>query len=410
MNIPHKESSLSGRDDERRSQTRNLEALGTLAGGIGHNFNNLLMSIMGFTEMTQLELPDDHPCQKYLANILTSANQGKELVEQVMTFSGRTSQDKHPLRIGIILKEIVKSFQVLLPPTIKLDCSIKDKNRMLMAEPCQPYQIVTNLLDNAVNALGSTRGSIHLTLSILESDNLPDSFPTELPKGAYFSLTVEDNGPGMDKKTLDRVFEPFFIAGPNFQEKTGMGLPMVYGIVKDLQGHIHIGSRPGKGTNVHILLPTSTTISQIPTASQKGSHHGYGRILFIDDQSEIITWAKKSLTNLGYTVTATDRGDQALEWINQDPSRFDLVVTDLVMPGIEGLELITTINRIAPILPIVVCSGLNKKTATARIAGANVVEIVSKPFTMAEISRILAQALRAESPPHASGIPSRITA
>ncbi|WP_462325039.1 two-component system sensor histidine kinase NtrB [Desulfoplanes sp.] len=391
--IRRKDITMPARDKDRRAQTHNLEALGTLAGGIGHNFNNLLMSIMGFTEMTQLELPDDHHCQKYLANVLTSANQGKDLVEQVLTFCGHTSQDKQPLRIGIVIKEVLKSFQVLLPSGIHLDFSIKDKGKQMVAEPCQPYLVVTNLLENAINALGSSKGNIQVTLDILDQKNLPATFPKELPKGEYFLLSVGDTGPGMDKKILERVFEPFFIAGPNFKEKTGMGLPMVYGIVKDLYGHIHIDSHPGKGTAVHVYLPTSTTSSQTPRERPKASHHGYGRILFIDDQPEIITWAEKSLTTLGYTVTTTTDGNQGLEWFKQDPTQFDLVVTDLIMPGTDGQKIVSTINELHPTTPVILSTGLGKEIAAQQISNGRLAGILTKPFTMGEFSRLIATAL-----------------
>jgi PAS domain S-box-containing protein len=392
--IRRKDITTSALDEKRRAQSRNLEALGTLAGGIAHNFNNLLMGIMGFTEMTQLELADDHPCQQYLSNVLVSAEQGKELVEQIMTFSGRTTQDKHPLRIGIIIKEILKSFQVLLPPTVTLNYSITDKGMKLIAEPCQTYQIITHLLNNAINALGTTKGTIDMTLTIVGPGDLPEGFPDDLARGEYFYLKIEDNGPGMPAQTLERVFEPFFIAGPNFQEKTGMGLPIVYAIVKGLQGTITIQSREGKGTRVHIHLPTDTTLHRSIPTEQRAYHYGYGHILFIDDQPEILEWANRSLTTLGYTITATSKGSDGLALLKQDPSRFDLVVTDLVMPDMDGMEVITTINQIAPNIPVILCSGHNRETVAAEAQKAGVAGMLTKPFTMANFSRMIATALQ----------------
>jgi signal transduction histidine kinase/ActR/RegA family two-component response regulator len=392
--IRRKDITAEFMNDKRRDQSRNLEALGTLAGGIAHNFNNLLMGIMGFTEMTQLELADDHPCQRYLEKVLASTQQGKELVEQIMTFSGQAARVKKPLRIGIIIKEILKSFQVLLPPNITLNYSIKDMGKMLIAEPCQSYQIVTNLLDNALSALGTAKGSIDMQLAIVGPDNLPDIFPDHLPRGEYFCLRIDDTGPGMDRETVKRVFEPFFIAGPNFRQKTGMGLPIVHAIVKDLQGSITVESQKDKGTRVHIHLPTSTTIGQRVQTEQRASHRGYGHILFIDDQPVIIDWARQSLTTLGYTITATTRSREGLAWLKEDPSRFDLVITDLVMPDMDGLEIITTINEIAPNIPVILCSGHDSKTLVEASQGVRVAGMLSKPFTMAEVSKMIATVLK----------------
>jgi PAS domain S-box-containing protein len=395
--IRRKDITTEAMEKKRRAQSRNLEALGTLAGGIAHNFNNLLMGIMGFTEMTQIELADDHPCQQYLNNVLASAEQGKELVEQIAAFSGQTTQDKQPLRIGIIIKEILKSFQVLLPPTITLNYSIKDNDKTLIAEPCQTYQIVTNLLDNAINALGTARGNIDMQLAIVGPDNLPDVFPDHLPRGEYFCLKIDDNGPGMDRETLERVFEPFFIAGSNFQQKTGMGLPVVQAIVKDLQGSITIESQEGEGTRVHIHLPTSTTLDQRVWSEPRISHHGYGHILFIDDQPVLIDWARQSLATLGYTVTATTRSSEGLAWLEQDVSRFDLVITDLDMPEMDGLEVVAAINRIAPNIPVILCSGHNRKTVVEAAQKVRVAAMLNKPFTMAEVSKMIAAVLRHEA-------------
>ena len=380
--------------EKRNEKSRNLEALGTLAGGIAHNFNNILMSIMGFTEICQLELPKDNHCQHYLSNILSSGIQGKELVQQILIFSGKMAHNKFPLEIGIIIKEIAKSFQAVMPGNIQLSFDINDKKQLIRAEPTQPYQILTNLLNNAVEAMDSQPGTIKVTLNTICLDPGDKDLPSNLNPGEFLILKVEDTGSGMDAPTRDRVFEPFFIAGSQSRDKTGMGLPIVYGIIQDLDGDISIASEPGKGTVVTTLLPTIKT-SQQPTSTSRPSplNHGHGRILFIDDQPEIVSWAKISLANLGYEIMATTNSTEALTWVKEDPKKFDLVITDLIMPEISGRKIIVSIHDLNKDLPIIICTGLDKNKAIEQTRDLNIQAILSKPLSMAEFSRAIRKAL-----------------
>ena len=365
-------------------QSQKMEAIGTLAGGIAHDFNNILGAIIGFTELSILDLPPDSPVNDYLNRILLSGNRARELVKQILSFSRKEHQECKPVEIGSVIRESLKLLRPLLPSTVDIRENIQSQSGIIMADTTQIHQILMNLCTNASYAMREKGGLIHIELADIDI-SIP--FPGELKAGPYVMLTVSDTGPGMEKNVMERIFEPYFTTKKH-GEGTGMGLSVVYGIVKNYGGHVIVYSEPGKGTSFHIYLPRIEH-RVIPEISEpvKG---GDERILFVDDEKELVNVYRVMLKNLGYEVTATEDSEEALNLFRQEPYKFDLLITDYTMPKLTGRELSDEILKVKPDFPVILCSGFSETFNKEHAIEAGIKEFLMKPLN----KKIVAQAIR----------------
>jgi signal transduction histidine kinase/ActR/RegA family two-component response regulator len=378
-------------------QARKMEAIGTLAGGIAHDFNNILGAIITCSEIALEELPSDHPVHDDIDTILKAGLRGKALVKQILTFSRSDGQERQAVQIHALIKECLKLFRATLPSTIEIRHCLPDATGRVRADPTQIHQVVMNLFTNAAQAIGAHAGVLEVQLEPVTINAEAATEALNIPGGPYFRLTVKDSGHGMTPDVQERVFDPFFTTRKK-SGGTGLGLSVVYGIVKRNGGAISVDSTPGSGTAFHVFLPRIDPEDAPTSPPQTGSVKGGSeRIMLVDDDPELRYAAVKMLEEMGYKVRTATNGSEALAVFRRDPGRFDLVITDQTMPRMKGTELATHILNIRPGTPLILYSGYQtdpQRLQTAVLAGdLGIRFVLQKPFTRAEIAGTIRAAL-----------------
>ncbi len=376
-------------------QAQKMEAIGTLAGGIAHDFNNILTPIIGYTEMGILVAPPNSPLRTSLDEILKGCHRARDLVRQILAFSRQADNEKKPVRLGTVVNEVRMLLRGSIPPSIELRCDLGCERDIVLANPTQLHQVVMNLCANAMHAMKGKDGVLELTLaSVAVSSKTRGRFP-RLPPGEYVDLTVRDTGSGMDKQTLERIFEPFFTTKRS-GEGTGMGLAVVHGIVTGLQGTIHVESEPGKGSAFHIVLPVvAQSVDVSSAASVSPPKKGVGTVLFVDDDGDIVTMAEQMLSGLGYTPVTCRSSREALEVFRVDPERFDLVITDQMMPTMTGMEMVRELRHMRRAIPVILCTGFSQTVSQAELEECGIRDVLMKPILLRQMAEAIDRALKA---------------
>ena len=374
-------------------QTQKMEAIGTLAGGIAHDFNNILCAIMGYLELVKMDLPPESPINDDLEEVFKASLRATDLVRQILTFSRKTKTDKKAVKLNLLVKETIKLLRASIPSTIEIRRDIPVQCPNVVADPTQIHQIVMNLCTNAYHAMRESGGVLSISLeevTIGPDENLmEDSFKP----GPYLLLEISDTGKGISPEILTKIFEPYFTT-KEVNEGTGLGLSVVHGIVKSHHGHITVYSEVGKGTTFKVYLPAENghedSKSQETVEKVLG---GSERIIFVDDEETLARLGYKLLSNLGYEVTAFSNSLQALKAFSEAPDKYDLIITDMTMPGMTGAEMAKEIKQIRPDIPIILCTGftegLDKKWATEMGFRA----YLTKPVQQKELTDAIRKAL-----------------
>ena len=319
-------------------QLKKMETIGTLAGGIAHDFNNILTPILGYTDMALEELPEESTLKFDIEQINNAATRGKDLVQQILTFSREVNFDKKPIQLNQVVVEVLNLLKASFPPGIEIRQSLEQNIGTILADSTHMHQIIMNLCTNASYAMMGSGGILEVKLDVLKVDNKLARQITNLKKGNYIRLTISDTGHGMDSKTKERIFEPFFTR-KEVGSGSGLGLSVVHGIVNNYEGAITVDSIVGKGTTFTIYLPQFGTSMFNQDELNKTLKKGNEYILFVDDEQEITYMGKKMLENLGYKVTIKSDCLSALEEFKSDPMKYSLLVTDQTMPKMFGTEL-----------------------------------------------------------------------
>jgi PAS domain S-box-containing protein len=373
-------------------QVQKMEAIGTLAGGIAHDFNNILAAIMGYAEMALYDVPEGTAGRRNLEQVLKAGYRGKDLVKQIITFSRRSEQERRPMLVSPIIKETLKLLRASLPTTLEIRQSIEAQAGMVPAEPTQIHQVLMNLCSNAAYAMREKGGVLEIMLADVDISSGDATLHPGLDPGPYLKLTVSDTGHGMDRAIMERIFEPFFTTKKP-GEGTGMGLAVVHGIVKSYGGAIVVESDPGKGTTFEVFLPRiegdslpeADTDVPIPTGSE--------RILFVDDEEDLVDMVQQMLKRLGYNVVAKTNSIEALEVFKAQPDQFSLVITDQTMPHMTGAGLAKELMRIRPDIPIILCTGFSEVINAEKARTLGIREFLMKPFAPREIADIIRHVL-----------------
>ncbi|OGR12417.1 MAG: hypothetical protein A2277_03345 [Desulfobacterales bacterium RIFOXYA12_FULL_46_15] len=350
--------------EDQLRQSQKMEAIGTLAGGIAHDFNNILAGIMGYSELVmedlnKFNLPD--PVRQKMDRVIAASVRAKDLVRQILTFSRSGTGDPFPVKVSLVAKEILQLLKASLPSYIKIETSF-DSDSKIMADPTGLHQIFMNLCTNARDAMAEKGGILSLKLEDVYLDTADIVLPEGISKGQFILISVKDTGHGMEKKILDNILEPFFTTKPP-GKGTGMGLSMVHGIVKSLNGFLKISSTPGEGSLFEVFLPVCKNDSKVKKtmAGVIKKHTGHETILLVDDEILLAEMEQISLESYGYRVTIFSKSSAALEHFKVHGKRYDLVISDVTMPEITGDVLAQKIRSIRPDIPIILCTGYSER-------------------------------------------------
>ena len=371
--------------EERLRQAHKLEAIGTLASGIAHEFNNILCTIVGYGEMSLPELPADSLPHANLRQILLAADRAGNIVRQILAFSRKDIVERKRVRVDTTVREALHLVERTFPSSIEVRQEIRENVGCVLADPTQIQQIVINLCANALHAMREGGGILSVFVEKIAIDEVLSTPHLGPPSGTYALIVVKDTGHGMDQALLARIFEPFFTT-KGAGEGTGLGLAVVHGIVQRLGGTILAESACGKGSTFRVYLPLSDGVEALTPAARPRPIAGSGRILFVDDEPTITEIGRRMLGPLGYAVTALTSSIEALALVTADPGAFDLLITDLDMPKLSGMELIARVRVLRPDLPIILCTGLAEFEDRARADEMRIDGIVLKPFRLADLA------------------------
>jgi len=380
--------------ERQLQQSQKMEAVGTLAGGIAHDFNNILTAILGYSEMVKTQLPPNEKASRDLEQVIQAGHRATHLVQQILTFSRRGEEKLQPLRVQPIIQEALKLFQASLPATIQLKESITTDCGPVLADPTQMHQVLMNLCTNAKDAIDDNPGILNIALSQIEISETFSDCP-QLVHGVYLDLEISDTGCGMNAVTLSKVFDPFFTTKAK-DKGTGLGLAVVHGIIKQHKGEITVFSEPGRGTTFHIYLPvikeeSSTATNNIP----EDIAHGNGeRILFIDDEHSIVDMMRQLLEHIGYMVTTSTNSSEALDIFKNNRDQFDLIITDMTMPEMTGVDLAREIHILEPKMPIILCSGYSEIINKSNAKSFGIDTYLKKPIDKQTLAKVVKSSLQ----------------
>ena len=373
-------------------QSQRMEAIGTLAGGIAHNFNNILGAILGYGEMAQAALPADGPPQRYLQQVMTAGQRGKAVVDQILAFSRRGGHEQRPTQARCVVDEALDLLRASLPSTVAIRTRLEAGNATVLGDPTQLQQVVVNLSANAAQAMNG-HGTLEIALDAVElAGDLALSHGT-LAAGRYVRLTVSDAGRGMDDATAERIFEPFFTTKPA-GSGTGLGLSTVHGIVADHGGAINVKSRPGQGSAFEVYLAHTEAPATTTAPAAAPAPRGRGEtVLLVDDDTPLVLLGEEMLAALGYEPVGFDSSAKALAAFRADPDRFDLVLTDEILPGMTGTQLAAAVHRLRPELPVILMTGHGGEARSNRLRAAGIRGVLQKPLLSRDIAESLARHL-----------------
>jgi signal transduction histidine kinase len=377
-------------------QAQKMEAIGTLAGGIAHDFNNILAAIMGHTELALMQLQQKDQAQRCLSEVLRASDRAKDLVSQILSFSRHSDSELKPLQIAAIVKEALRLIRSTLPTTIDIDRMIQDQDSIIVGNATQIHQILMNLCANAAHAMQGRGGKLTVALEAVDIgfDDLAgnNSLPASLMPGPHVCLTVTDTGHGIPRHLVGRIFDPYFTT----KEKdvgTGLGLAVVQGIVQSHGGVIGVSSTEGQGTRFDIYLPRVKSDIKDEVKTFQALPRGHENILFVDDDPALAELGGKLLTVLGYRVVTETDPQRALEMFLERPQAFDLIITDLIMPGLTGEALAGEILKHKPQIPILVCTGYSERLSEDQLAQSGLKGILYKPITIYHLAQVIRQVL-----------------
>jgi len=380
--------------EEQYRQAQKMEAIGTLAGGIAHDFNNILAAIFGYSELARLRVTADPLAREHLDSVLQAAQRARALVRQILTFSRQQEQERQPVQLRPVVAEPLKLLRATIPTTIDFKVSLGTNLPLVLADSTQIHQVVMNLCTNAAHAMRGRPGCLTVRLDLVSVDEgLAAGLPGLVP-GPHVRMLVGDTGCGMERTTLAHIFEPFFTTkGPS--EGTGLGLSVVYGIVKGHHGAINVESQPGTGTVFQIFFPAvaGEAVAGSETDSESAPRGNGERILVVDDEKPLALLGTSVLKELGYFAVYSTGAADAFARVQANPDGFDLVITDLTMPGQTGLGLARQIRALRPGLPVILSTGFNSAVSADELRDHGIREVLLKPYRLpalgAAVHRVL---------------------
>jgi PAS domain S-box-containing protein len=367
--------------EEQLRQAQKMESLGTLAGGIAHDFNNILTSIIAYTQLLEMhKFPDEDYRKNSLTQILQSAYQASDLVKQIMTFSRKTVPIKEPLILEHVVRDVVKMIRASLPSTIDIQGQIHSERCIVFADSTQMHQVMMNLCTNAAHAMGTRGGILAIKLDIVNLSTKQCQSMNQIIPGKYVEIKISDTGDGIAPENIKQIFNPYFTT-KKLGGGTGLGLSVTHGIIKNHGGDILVSSRLGQGTCFKVFIPyflkegiKGEKTQPMPMPS------GNAVVLFVDDEISIAKGVQIILKHLEYKVISKTSGKQALETFMKTPEQFDVVITDLTMPGMTGDLLALEIKKIRPDIPVILCTGFLEGDPETILSKYGIDAFIRKPY------------------------------
>ncbi|MFH2065168.1 MAG: PAS domain S-box protein [Pseudomonadota bacterium] len=367
-------------------QAQKMQAIGTLAGGIAHDLNNILSVIMGFTEISLSKADAESDMATRSGNVLQACHRGRDLIGKILTFARQEEQEHKPLKINLVISEAMKLLRASIPSTIEFIEKIDQNTGEIMACPTQIHQVIMNLCSNAAYAMKENGGRLEVSLMNYDIDDCSAAQYVHLKPGSYIRLVVTDTGTGMSPETMKRIFDPYFTRKKK-GEGTGLGLSLVHGIVTSLGGSITVNSELGKGSIFQVLIPRIESAPEKMVPSGIECPRGSETILLVDDEELVLKMTAEMLTDLGYKVISHISSIAAYRIFRENPYRFDLLICDQTMPKMTGIELASKIHEIDEWLPIILCSGFSADINREIIHERGIRALLNKPILRIELAQ-----------------------
>jgi two-component system, cell cycle sensor histidine kinase and response regulator CckA len=374
------------RHEEQVRRRQRIEAVGKLAGGVAHEVNNMMTAVLGFSDMALRRLPPDHPAAGDLQEVIKAAGRTARITQQLLAFSRQQHTQPEALSLGDVIRDLTTLLQQSLGADHAVALQVDDDLPSVHADRTQLDQVIINLVLNARDAspAGST---ITVTVEALQLDgNFSERHPdVTFRPGTYVLLAVGDGGHGMDQETIDRAFEPFYTTKPVGQG-TGLGLSTVYGIVKQSEGYVWLYSELGRGTTVKVYLPAVGLSESAAEPLAPVRLHGRERVLVIEDEDMVRAIARRALEEFGYRVSAAADGRAAVALLERSLLPYDLILCDVVMPGLSGGELEAALRQAAPEARILYTSGYTGNDVRVRNLVRPSASFIQKPFSAGDLA------------------------
>jgi signal transduction histidine kinase/DNA-binding response OmpR family regulator len=399
-------SEPSETEGSTRTQAQKLESLGALAGGIAHDFNNILTCMLGYTEVAIRKVDVGHAAYEDLNQILTAGFQARELVNQILTFSRKQPAQKRKIDLNALIEDGMRLLRSGAPANVSIETLLPKPGLELFVDPNQLMQVILNLCTNAFHAMPENGGKVTISAKPIPADSRHRLAREMQPGQDYVEFIVADTGLGMSAETMRRIFEPLFTTKSSTQG-TGLGLSIVHGIVRSHGGFIHVESKLGKGSQFHVFLPKGlpapakeapSEVHPLPHSEPDGREPGRTKhVLIGDDDRDVGRLAARILETFRYEVTALTDPTEAVKLVRKRPTKFDLVLTDLLMPELSGPELARALKKIRPDLPLVLISGLVSSVTEESARRQGFVGLIRKPFEIDQIAKSVAGILEPTS-------------
>ena len=381
------------RSEKRLQQALKMQAIGTLAGGIAHDINNILFPIIGYTEMAIDDVPPHSLTAKNLQEVIRASQRARDLVKQILTFSRKNDNVFKPVRIQEILRETVELLRATLPATIDIEVAVDDYDGAVMGDPTAIHQVIMNLGTNAYHAMMEKGGLLKIELSQVHYDRPSSQEKVDLKAGRYAKLCVHDTGHGIDDAILEQIFDPYFTTKTK-SKGTGLGLAVTHGIVANHGGTIKVSSQPGHGSLFEVFFPLDETVPDSAIDNLVDTIPGGDeRILLVDDEANIVDMAQQLLTRLGYKVSAYQDSQKALKSFRADPYQYDLVISDMTMPFMTGDRMAQAMLELRPDFPIILCTGYHENINSDYVQSIGIRKLVMKPLQKTEMAFIIREVL-----------------
>jgi len=376
--------------ESRLRQTQKLEAIGNLASGIAHEFNNILHGILGYAELIKEAVSDQPEISADVDVIIDSAARGRDLVTRILLFARKSDSNRTKTRLEPVLHEAAQLLRATLPHKIDIRSHVDPTTPDVVADGTEIHQIVMNLANNAAHAMRETGGLIDIQAGpILVDEKMAAAFPALRP-GIYSCVSVIDTGCGIPPGILERIFEPFFTTKA-VGEGTGLGLSMIQQIARSLGGTVDVHSREGHGTRFDVYIPVAS--GESTHCESEESTDARCHILYVDDEERLAQLGRRLLEGAGYDVVAHTSSLQALSDFQSRPNRFDLVITDNNMPHMTGLSLIEEIIKIRPDVPVMMVSGIGETVDAATLRSRGVRQVLAKPYSFSDLRAAVSKLL-----------------